>query len=73
MGSLIFFIVGFLCGRLYHRHKQLSKLTHVPPPAKNVIPVYDDIILEQHQQEMELKTNVAYDPLAIGSTCTSIT
>ena len=72
MGSLMCFIVGFLCGCLYQRHKQLAESTHgiAPPPTKNVIPVYDDIILEQHQQEMELKTNVAYGPLAIAGTST---
>ena len=70
VGSLVFFIVGFLCGRLYPKQKQSAEPTLAPPPAKNVIPVYDDIILKQHQQELELKRNMAYGPLNIASTST---
>ena len=67
MGSLIFFIVGLLCGRhLCPKHKHSAEPTHVPPLANNVTPAYDDIILE-HQQEMELKINVAYSPLPTAS------
>ena len=63
VGSLVFFAVGFLCGRLYQRHKHLAEPTHGPPLAKNMTPVYDDIILKQHEQELELKENIAYGPL----------
>ena len=62
MGSLVFFVVGYLCGRLHQRNKQLAEPRHVPPPAKNVAPMYDDIILKQHEQELELKSNIAYGP-----------
>ena len=60
VGSLVFFVVGYLCGRLHQRQKQLAKPTNVPPLAKNVAPVYDN---KQHEQELKLKSNIAYGPL----------
>lgn len=62
VSSLVFFIVGFMCGCLYRKQKLLTEPIHAPPPPRNVIPVYDDIMPKQHQQDLELKTNVAYGP-----------
>ena len=63
VGSLVFFVVGYLCRCLQQRHKQLAEPTHVPPLVNNVAPVYDDIIPKPHEQELELKSNIAYGPL----------
>ena len=63
VGSILFFITGFLCGHFCRKEKkamvpaasQCEKTTHGTP-------YYDDVVLNQ-QQELELKENVAYAPL----------
>ena len=49
--SILFFFIGFLCGHFCR--KESTKTT-----AQN--PIYDDIQPKKHEQEVELKTNVAY-------------
>ena len=39
----------------------------VSPPEEKPTPLYDDVVPQQQEQELELNTNVAY-----GTTCTSI-
>ena len=73
VSSIIFFVVGFFCGRLYPKQKQsaeptrippladnMTPETHLPPLADNMTPVYDYI---KDEKELELQRNVAYGPL----------
>ena len=55
VASILFFIVGFLCGNFYQkrRSRRISGQTQIP--------YYDDVMLHQpDEQELELKENVAY-------------
>ena len=49
--SILVFFIGFLCGHFYR--KESTKTTAQ-------IPIYDDIQPNKNEQEVELKTNVAY-------------
>ena len=63
VASILFFIVGFLCGHYcQNKRKQSSAAGETVPSAsgQTQIPYYDDVVLEQ---EVELKENVAYGPL----------
>ena len=52
------FIIGFLCGRFCRRErKRDGKLPQTQTPRSDV---YDDVVLQQHEQNLELKENVAY-------------
>ena len=60
MASILFFIVGFLCGHFCQKErKQSSAASESVPSAggQTQIPYYDDVVLKQ---EVELKENVAY-------------
>ena len=63
VGSILFFIVGFLCGH-YCRKKKKSMAPAASQCEKTAhgAPYYDDVVLNQ-QQELELKENVAYAPV----------
>ena len=55
--SILFFIVGFLCGHFYRRERKMSETGQAHTPY------YDDVVLRQHtgnEQQLELKENVAY-------------
>ena len=61
VSSVLFFIVGFLCRHFAHfcgKREPLSET--VSPPEEKPTPLYDDVIPQQHEQELELNTNVAY-------------
>ena len=63
VASILFFIVGLLCGQFCQlKRKQSSAAGESVPPAggQTQILYYDDVVLEQ---EVELKENVAYGPL----------
>ena len=61
--SVLFFIVGFVCGHFCHKQKQsveaVPPLEETPTPS----PLYDDIQPRRNEEEVELKTNVAYAPV----------
>ena len=63
LGSLLFFITGFLCGHFAHvcvKPKPLSE-SGSPSEERPTVPLYDDVIPQQQTQEqLELNVNVAY-------------
>ena len=68
-GSSMFFIVGFLCRhfcqKFKERHSTVNTQTSTGPRIANQgnipsTPVYDDVVLKQREQELELKENIAY-------------
>ena len=66
MASILFFIIGFLCRHFCQKIKKQSPAAaeSVPPSGgQTQIPYYDDVVLQPHEQELELKENVAYGPL----------
>ena len=59
MASVVFFIIGFLCGHFYQKKGRNSET--LPPSEGTQAPYYDDIVLkQQNEQELELKENIAY-------------
>ena len=61
IGSVLFFIIGFLCGHFAYvcgKREPLSET--VSPPEEKPTPLYDDVIPRQQEQELKLNTNVAY-------------
>ena len=58
VASILFFIIGFLCGHFCRKER---KTTAIVPQTST--PYYDDVVLQQHEQELELKENVAYAPV----------
>ena len=71
VASVVFFIVGFLCGHFCQKKRKLNAPSSagagesVPPLAtggeQTQIPYYDDVVLQQ--EVVELKDNVAYGPI----------
>ena len=63
VASITFFIIGFLCGHFCQKKK--PTIETVPPSGngQTQIPYYDDVVLQQPQQELEMKENVAYSPV----------
>ena len=57
--SILFFIIGCLCGLFCRRERKAAE----NKVAKKQIPYYDDVVLKQHEQVLELKDNVAYGPV----------
>ena len=62
MTSLIFIIVGFLCGHCCQTKRRTAVGTLPPSEETYNTPYYDDIIVlkQRDEQELELKENVAY-------------
>ena len=63
VASILFFIIGFLCGHFCQKKRKPSTAAAetVPPSGgQSQIPYYDDVVL---QQEFEQKDNVAYSRL----------
>ena len=58
--SILFFIIGFLCGLFCRRERKTAE----NKVNKKQIPYYDDVMLKQHEQELELKENIAYGPIS---------
>ena len=72
VASILFFIVGFLCGHFRICQKKRKSSTRaaagktVPPGGsggQTQTPYYDDVVKQQSDQELELKENVAYGPI----------
>ena len=61
MALILFFITGFLCGHFYQMNRKRAGTN--PPSGQAQIPYYDDVVLQQSEQELELKENVAYGPV----------
>ena len=61
LASTLFFIVGFLCGHFCRKEKKIAET--VSSSGQAHAPYYDDVVLRQHEQELELKENVAYGPV----------
>ena len=60
--SILFFIIGFLSRHFCRKKKRTAADNNV---AKKQIPCYEDVVLKQPDQELELKENVAYGPVYI--------
>ena len=67
--SSIFFIIGFLCRHFCQKFKDRNSIINTQTSAgsrtanqENIpsTPVYDDVVLKQREQELELKENIAY-------------
>ena len=57
VSSVLFFIVGFLCRHFAYvcgKREPLSET--VSPPEEKPTPLYDDVIPQQQEQELELNT-----------------
>ena len=70
VASILFFIVGFLCGHFYQKKRKSSTAAAadetVPPGGSGEhiqTPYCDDVVIQQSDQELELKENVAYGPI----------
>ena len=61
MASILFFVTGFLCGHFGQKKRKKADIN--PPSGQTRIPYYDDVVLQQPEQELELKENVAYGPV----------
>ena len=63
VASITFFIIGFLCGNFCQKKK--PAIETVPPSGsgQTQIPYYDDVVLQQPEQELEIDENVAYGPV----------
>ena len=66
-GSSMFFIIGFLCGHFCRKERPNSQTSTGPRTASQSdqgnTPYYDDVVIQQSHQELELKENVAYGPI----------
>ena len=66
--SIVFFTVGFLCGHFcQNKRKTAGNVSHKKTQRT---PYYNDVVLQQHQQELDLKENVVYGPIQYYSTST---
>ena len=64
VASILFFIVGFLCGCFCQKKRKTAAETFPPAGGQRQIPYYDDVVLQQpDEQDLELKDNVAYAPV----------
>ena len=71
VASILFFIVGFLCGHFCQRRRKSSTAAAagetVPPGGsggQTQAPYYDTVhvVLQPREPDLELKENVAYGP-----------
>ena len=70
VASILFFIVGFLCGHFCQKKRKSGTTAAagetVPPGGsggQTQTPYYDDVMIQQSDQELQLKENVAYGPI----------
>ena len=63
MTSILFFIVGFQCGHFCRKERKTTDHQEAVSSEKQHTPYYDDVVLKQHEHELELKENVAYAPV----------
>ena len=61
VGSVLFFITGFLCGHYCRREKKAMAPASQCEKTAHGTPCYDNVDLAQ--QELELKENIAYAPV----------
>ena len=64
VGSVLFFIVGLLCGYFGRRRKQ-SSMSDTTPSGRIMVTPYDDVQLPKHSNKMiqlKLNENPAYEP-----------
>ena len=57
VASILFFVVGFLCGNVYQKKRSIRH------SGQTQIPYHDDVVLQKSEQELQLKKNVAYGPV----------
>ena len=69
-GSSMFFIIGLLCGHFCRKERRNTQTSTGPRTSNwsdqvNILstPVYDDVVIQQSNQELELKENLAYGPV----------
>ena len=72
VASILFFIIGFLCGHFCQKKSKSSTRAAagetVPPGGsggQTQTPYYDNVVIQQSDQELELKENVAYGPIKL--------
>ena len=67
--SSMFFIIGFLCRHFCQKFKERNSIINTQTSTgsrtanqENILstPIYDDVVLKQREQELELKENIAY-------------
>ena len=63
VASILFFIVGFLFGHFCRKERKTTEI--VSREKTHSAPYYDDVVLKQHEEELELKENVAYGPVPV--------
>ena len=56
--SILFFILGFLFRHFCQKGRKT--VVAASPTEQPPIPYYDDVVLKQQEQALELKDNVAY-------------
>ena len=61
MTSILCFTTGFLCRHFCHNIKREKENVTQSEDIIHGAPYYDDVVLKQLEQELELKENVAYD------------
>ena len=62
VGSTLFFITGFLCGHFCQKESKITAEYVSQCEKTQGTPYYDDVVLNQHEQKLELKEN-AYTPV----------
>ena len=58
--------IGFLCGHFCQKESKVIQTGTISQCDHEKIqgaPYYEDVVLNQHEQELELKENVAYAPV----------
>jgi hypothetical protein len=71
VGSIMFLVVGVLFGHFCRKERHNTQTSTGPGTAsqcnqENILgstPFYEDVVLKQREQELELKENVAYAPV----------
>ena len=68
--SILFFTIGFFCGRFSQKHKQspigISESVAMHSQPRNPTVLYEDVLpssMEYQEQDLELKQNMAYGPV----------
>ena len=60
IGSVLFFIIGFLCGHFCRKENKVPAETVNQYEKAQGTPYYNDVVLKQ---ELELRENIAYVPV----------
>ena len=62
--ATVFFIFGCVCGQLWQKHKQPTKISE----AKHTSSATDHNIIPTEQDQLEMMENIAYGPLKCMTT-----